>query len=145
MKLTAKQELFAQLVAQGKTQADAYREAYDAKRMKPQVLWVTASQLAANPKVAIRVEELRAEAAKACVVTMEEHMNILRKLRDQATEAKQYSAAIKAEELAGKVSGFYIERHERKDVPAFSQPDVIRERQAQIEAALAIRKARERA
>jgi hypothetical protein len=32
--LTAKQELLALLVAEGKTQAEAYREAYDAATMQ---------------------------------------------------------------------------------------------------------------
>lgn len=143
--LTGKQEAFARLIAAGETQADAYREAYSAGKMSNRSIWVNASKLAASAKVALRVEELRDEAAKACVVSIEEHLSILRRLRDQAAASKQYAAAIRAEELAGKVSGYYIERHERRDVPAFSSPDAIRERQAQLDAAMAIRKARERA
>ena len=57
--LTAKQEAFAQAIASGKTQADAYRSAYDAETMKDATVWSKASVLMADGKVAARVEELR--------------------------------------------------------------------------------------
>lgn len=57
--LTAKQEAFAAAVASGKTQADAYRLAYDADNMKESTLWSNASRLMADSKVAARVEDLR--------------------------------------------------------------------------------------
>lgn len=57
--LTAKQEDFAQAIASGKTQADAYRLAYDAENMKESTLWSNASRLMADSKVTARVEELR--------------------------------------------------------------------------------------
>lgn len=57
--LTAKQESFAQAIAAGKTQADAYRDAYDAENMKENSVWTNASKLMADAKVAQRVEELR--------------------------------------------------------------------------------------
>ena len=63
MTLTAKQEVFAQSVANGMSQADAYRVAYDAYGMKPEVLYVSASKLAADAKVSIRVAELQAALA----------------------------------------------------------------------------------
>ena len=44
-KLTAKQDKFARLVAEGKTQADAYREAYNASNMKPETIHKRASEL----------------------------------------------------------------------------------------------------
>ena len=57
--LTAKQEAFAQAIASGKTQADAYRGAYDAENMKENSVWTNASKLMSDAKVAQRVEELR--------------------------------------------------------------------------------------
>ncbi|MGV0983393.1 MAG: hypothetical protein ACOYB2_02490 [Limnohabitans sp.] len=62
MKLTAKQQRFAELVAlEGMTQADAYREAYAAGNMKPETIWARASELMADSKVSARVAELKAE------------------------------------------------------------------------------------
>ena len=57
VKLTAKQDKFAVGVAAGLTQADAYRAAYNAVRMKAEQVYVEASKLRNNPKIAIRIDE----------------------------------------------------------------------------------------
>ena len=60
-RLTAKQDRFAALVAQGSPLAAAYRQAYDATRMRARTVWNDSSALARHPGVAARVEQLRAE------------------------------------------------------------------------------------
>ena len=60
-KLTAKQEAFCQGIADGMGQADAYRAAYDADNMKENSVYVQASKLMKNPKVAQRIADLRLE------------------------------------------------------------------------------------
>ena len=68
MALTAKQERFAQLVASGLTQSDAYRQAYDAlPDSLPDTTWSNASQLAHIPQVISRIEEIRATLQAAAV------------------------------------------------------------------------------
>ncbi len=58
--LTPQQEKFAMGVASGKTQADAYREAYPrSKDWKDSAVHTNASQLMADTKVSQRVAELR--------------------------------------------------------------------------------------
>jgi hypothetical protein len=57
--LTAKQEAFCQGIADGLGQADSYRRAYDAGDMKENSVYVNASKLMKNAKVAQRVSELR--------------------------------------------------------------------------------------
>lgn len=69
--LTAKQEAFAQCVADGMSGADAYRTAYDASRMKQASIHVNASKLLADAKVAQRVDELRAKLATKALWTRE--------------------------------------------------------------------------
>ena len=59
VKLTAKQELFAQCIADGMGQTDAYRTAYDAEGMKDVTLYPLASKLLSNHKVATRIAELK--------------------------------------------------------------------------------------
>ena len=59
MDLTLKQEKFALLVANGSTQADAYREVYDIKKMSDKTLYDTASKLANSPGVSQRIKELK--------------------------------------------------------------------------------------
>lgn len=58
-------EIFAQAVAKGASQAEAYREAYPkAKRWKDATIHPEASKLAANPKVSTRISELQAAMAE---------------------------------------------------------------------------------
>lgn len=60
VKLTAQQERFALAVASGKTQADAFREAYPkSKDWKPESVHEKASTLAKNVKVMSRIGELK--------------------------------------------------------------------------------------
>ena len=58
--LTAKQEAYCQGIADGLGQADSYRAAYDAGDMKENSVYVQASKLMKNPKIAQRIAELRA-------------------------------------------------------------------------------------
>jgi hypothetical protein len=60
-KLTEKQELFAQGLSEGLTNADAYRRAYDAANMKPNVLHNEASKLAQHNGVSKRLDEILAK------------------------------------------------------------------------------------
>lgn len=61
---SAKQEKFAQHYALHDKPSEAYRHAYDTSRMKPNTIYVKASQLLKNGKVQIRIKELREIASK---------------------------------------------------------------------------------
>lgn len=69
--ISPKQEHFAQCIADGMTQADAYRTAYDTTKSKPESIWSKASELMADVKVTARVAELKAELAKKAIWTRE--------------------------------------------------------------------------
>lgn len=56
--LTVKQEAFAQALANGLSNADAYRSAYDASGMKDASIHTEASKLATNPAISSRVQSL---------------------------------------------------------------------------------------
>ena len=62
-KLTAKQEAFAQGIADGLGQADAYRMAYNSNTASDSSIYVQASNLMKNSKVALRVAELKSQVA----------------------------------------------------------------------------------
>lgn len=68
MALTPQQEKFAQGIVSGLTQADAYRAAYKTAKMKAEVIWVKASELAANGMVTVRIAELRAMVVRELVI-----------------------------------------------------------------------------
>jgi phage terminase small subunit len=76
--LTPKQELFAQEVASGKTQADAYRSAFNVKpTTKPETTYKRACELMADGNISGRVAELRNAAAERVVWTMADSLDVL--------------------------------------------------------------------
>lgn len=111
-RLSAHREAFAQAVASGKTLSDAYRASYNVKKAKPETVNENASRLMADGKVKARVAELRAPAIERVGMTVEGHLRKLQELRDKAEALEEYPAAIKAEELRGKVAGFYVSKTE---------------------------------
>lgn len=64
-RLTEKQEKFCQsYIDTDGNASEAYRMAYDTSNMKPESVWTNASQLLSNTKVALRIDEIRAERAE---------------------------------------------------------------------------------
>lgn len=111
--LTPQREAFAVALASGMSQAEAYRQAFPkSANWSPSALHSQASRLAADPKVAARVRAIRAPVVEAAECTLQEHLAHLKHLRDLAEQTGDIKAAIKAEELRGKVSGHYSERVE---------------------------------
>lgn len=78
--LTEKQEAFAQNIIMGMSQADAYRNAYNTKKMSDKTVWENASRLINNSKVKARVNELRAQVANKAIMTAEERLKFLSKV-----------------------------------------------------------------
>jgi phage terminase small subunit len=110
LSLTPQQEKFAQSVASGMNQSDAYRAAYKVREStKPESVNQNASRLMADINISSRVDELRKPIVKAAQLTLEAHLNDLKGLRNMATKAEQYSAAISAEVARGKAAGLYVD------------------------------------
>ena len=87
--LTAKQEAFAQAIADGKTQADAYRAAYSAGGMSDNAIYREASLLLGRPKVSQRVAALRETLASKAMWTREMSVKALVKAYRVAEESRQ--------------------------------------------------------
>lgn len=103
MKLTNQQEKFAQDVASGKSQAEAYRIAYPkSQKWKDESVWAKASHLMGNAKVQARVSELRAEHAKANKVTVETLLAELEEARQAALQAETVQASAATAATMGK-------------------------------------------
>jgi hypothetical protein len=105
--LTAKRERFCQLMAEGKTQADAYREAFGGNA-KAETIYKRASELMALREIQGRVAELRKPVIEQAQLTLADHLEELRVLRDAALKDGRFSAAIQAEIARGKACGHYI-------------------------------------
>jgi phage terminase small subunit len=71
---------------------------------------VSAVQLLNNPRVKERMEEMRQELESKYGVTITKSVRDMQRLRDEAWEAGNFGAAIKAEELRLKVTGLMVAR-----------------------------------
>lgn len=71
--LTTKQEKFAQLVAEGKTYADAYQGAYNVgEKTTKNSIYVKSSRLMDEAKIQLRVHELKQEVLERNKATLDE-------------------------------------------------------------------------
>ncbi len=79
--LTPQQEKFAQEVASGKNQSEAYRVAYpSSRRWKPATVHQAASRMMADSKVSARFASLQEAAAQVSVLKVAEILNETRRL-----------------------------------------------------------------
>ena len=67
-------------IIEGKSQADAYRAAYNTKNMTDKSIWVNASQLMSDTKVAQRLTELRNQLMKSSIMSAQERLQLLSRM-----------------------------------------------------------------
>lgn len=85
--LTVKQEKFIQELVKGKSQRQAYKAAYNCRRMKERTIDKKASWLFNRDDIRGRYEELRKEAEKDAVLSaVEMRRKIIKKLSEIAFE-----------------------------------------------------------
>jgi hypothetical protein len=97
MSLTAKQEAFAQAVASGMSQAEAYRTNYDVDPdCKPETIWEEASRVANDRNVSARVTFLKDEIAAKALWTREDSVLTLKAIAtDEAARHGDKTGAVK--------------------------------------------------
>ena len=99
-----RRETFAQHLAAGKSQSEAYSLAgYSPDDGH-------AARLAGNGRVKARVAELQAAGAERAEIDRATVMRMLSEDRERAREAKQLSTAVRADELLGKAVGMFADR-----------------------------------
>ncbi len=117
-KLTAKQQKFVFFyVTNGNNATDAYRKSYDCKNMKEESINVEASKMLKNTKVALWIQWYQQNTQDVIKQEFEysqiEHFKKLNELQTIALNScdklgnPNVSAALKAEELKGKMGGCY--------------------------------------
>lgn len=77
--LTHKQEKFCQAILVGKTQSEAYRDAYLCKRMSDATVRVEASRLMDHPRIALRIKELMAPVVATIQMNRAEWFSLVEK------------------------------------------------------------------
>jgi len=110
--LTQKQENFCLAYIETGNASEAYRQAYSAGKMTAASVHRAAKELLDIPKITARVKELRAPSIERAQLTLDGHLDDLKRLRDTAEKEGKYSAAISAEIARGKAAGLYVDRHE---------------------------------
>ena len=114
--LTAKQEAFVQNIIQGMSQADAYRSAYSCKGMSDNAVYVNASKLASDTKVALRIKELREHLAKPSIMSAQKRLEWLsERIEDNEVDI---NAKLKAIDIMNKMQGEYVQKVEAEVVNA---------------------------
>ena len=92
--LTAKQEAFAKLVADGCEKSDAYRKAYKSN-YSTKVTGVRAGELSKLPHVAARIAELKADVRKLELWSKEDSIKALMSVIKAPDKASDVVAAVK--------------------------------------------------
>lgn len=106
MALTAKQEKFAQCIAQGMTQADAYRASYDTSKSKNETIWSRASELMDDRKVSERVNELKGALAEKELWTREMSVKGLITAYKMANEDRNTSGMVNSVKELNAMHGY---------------------------------------
>ena len=108
--LTAKQETFVQGIIEGKSQAEAYRSAYNTKKMADKTIWENASRLMADSKVTARIAEIREKLMKPSIMSAQERMEWLTNLIKNEEEGT--NEKLKAIDIMNKMQGEYVQKVE---------------------------------
>ena len=114
IKLTVEQENFVRKYIECSCASEAYRHAYNTKRMKPETIHVEACKLLTNPKVATRVNQLQEQAQKRHEITFDRMIEMLIEDRTLARQNNQTAAAISADTAFAKMLGFMTENSKVK-------------------------------
>lgn len=85
--LTPKQDAFANAVAAGMKLSAAYRQNYSCGRMSERAVWTEASELRKNPKVALRIKELKQQNEEQEIFTRRSIMLDLNRIKEEAFQA----------------------------------------------------------
>lgn len=107
--ITEKQEAFVRGLLVGKTQAQAYRDAYDTGGMSDDSVYSEASRLARKAAVRKRLEILRKELDDAAIANARERLELLTQI---IRGERPVGDKLKAVDLMNKMTGAYHQKEE---------------------------------
>jgi Spy/CpxP family protein refolding chaperone len=109
--LTPKQELFAQSIAlEDMNKSDAYRSAYDTKKMSDKTINEKASLLASQDKVRARIKELREQVVSPKIISAQKRKEWLTAVINDPD--MDINARLKASDQLNRMEGEYIQKVE---------------------------------
>lgn len=113
--LTPKQEAFCLAYVETGNASEAYRSAYQVRPgTKPESVNVSACKLLADPKVSLRVDELKAALVERHGVTVDDIAALLREDRKFARECATPAAAVSATMGLAKLYGLLTDKLDAK-------------------------------
>lgn len=113
-KLTAKQTAFVKALLSGKTQVDAYRDAYDVSGMSDNAQRVEASRLCQHPTISLMLKEATQASREKLKITadlLNEMSMETYALARSAGNASHMTGAIMA---LARINGLIVDKSERK-------------------------------
>jgi len=110
--MTPKQEAFCLAYIETGNASEAYRRSYNAGNMKPESINVTACQLLSDPKIALRVAELKDELKERHKMTVDDIALMLKEDREFAKECETPGAAVTATMGLAKLYGLLTDKQE---------------------------------
>lgn len=121
--LTDKQYKWLLGIVEGKTEVQAYKDAYKSDKMSDAACSIESYRIKQTPKLSAIITALRLDGLGHAIDDREAHLKRLRELSRRSEAAGNYGAAVNAEQSAGKVEGHYVEQH--KDVTDSSVDSMI--------------------
>ena len=112
IKLTPKQEKFCQVYIETGNASEAYRQAYNTEKMKPESVNSKGYQLLKQVQITARLDELRAEHKKRHEITVDTLVAELEEARKLAFETDKAAAAVSATMGKAKLLGLVVDKQE---------------------------------
>jgi phage terminase small subunit len=118
--LTPKQEAFACAYVETGNASEAYRRAYQPKKMGQKAITVESTRLMQHPSIALAIEKLQATHAERHKITVGSITQMLKEGREKAHAAVQMGAAVSASMGLAKLHGLVKDKvrveHEDNDL-----------------------------
>ncbi len=102
---TARQDVFARLIVSGKTQSEAWKEAYGHPKAKEKTAMESGCRIAAMPAVAARIQELRAMSGHKAVLSLNDRLAIM--AEGAQTKTATWGERARCVEVYNKTAGDY--------------------------------------
>ena len=112
IKLTPKQEAFCYGYIETGNASEAYRQAYNAEKMRPDTVNNKAYGLLQKGDIRARLDELRAEHKKRHEITVDTLVAELEEARKLAFETDKAAAAVSATMGKAKLLGLVVDKQE---------------------------------
>lgn len=105
--LTVQQKTFCKEYANGLSATQAYKKAYNCKDKKDALVAYHANKLLNNELVKQEIQEIKEKTSSFLNYTSEQSFNKIKEIQALCLEKKDFTNALKAEEMACKLAGLY--------------------------------------